>query len=123
MQRYSTRVRSPARRAWLGLALVLLLCIGGAARAQGRQVMLPSNAVYGELKAFQHPMARIGDRTLRLSPGARIFDTQNLIVQPGAVPQQASVMYRLDANGDISEIWLLTPEEAAAARQRKAQSG
>jgi hypothetical protein len=103
--------------------LAFLLCAAGGAWAQARMVALPPNAVYGELKAFQHPVARIGDRSLRLSPGARIFNTQNLIVQPTAMPQQSSVMYRLDANGDISEIWLLTPEEAAAARQRKAQSG
>jgi hypothetical protein len=101
---------------------MLMLPLGGGAWAQARQVRPPPNAVYGELKAFQYPLAKIGERTLRLSPGARIFNTQNLIVQPTAVPQQASVMYRLDINGDIGEIWLLTPEEAAAARERKAHS-
>jgi hypothetical protein len=122
MQFFWIRVHRHLLRLRPGLALVILaLAIAMDAAAQTRPVALPPNAVYGELKAFDYPMAKIGDRSLRLSPGARIFDTQNLIIQPVAAPQQASVMYRLDINGNVSDIWLLTPEEAAQARKRKAQ--
>lgn len=104
----------------LGCALGMLTPAG--AWAQARMVSIPPSAVYGELQSFDFPSATIDNRTLHLAPGARIFNQQNLIILPASAPQQASVMYRLDINGDVREIWLLSAEEAADARQRKADS-
>ena len=107
-------------------SLVMLLLAAGlqwvtlaAWAQQPRPVPLPGDARYGELKAFQHPQARIGDKVLRLAPGAKLYNTQNLIIMPVGMPQQASVLYRQDTSGDIIELWLLTPAEAAAAKKRK----
>ena len=100
------------------LAMALQLAAGVAWAQQPRPVPLPADARYGELKAFQHPQARIGDKVLRLAPGAKIYNTQNLIIMPVGMPQQASVLYQLDINGEIIELWLLTPAEAAAAKKR-----
>ena len=99
-----------------GLQWVALAAWG---QKQPRPVPLPGDAHYGELKAFQHPQARIGDKVLRLAPGAKLYNTQNLIIMPVSMPQQASVLYRQDTSGDIIELWLLTPAEAAAAKKRK----
>ena len=102
----------------LGFVLALTLPAAGAWAQQQRPVALPANAIYGELKAFQYPNAQLGKKWLRLSPGARIYDTRNLIITPGMVPAPASVLFRLDINGQISQMWLLTAAEAKAARQR-----
>jgi hypothetical protein len=117
---------SPAVRALLrvaiavrfaALVLVMQLTVSEG-WAQQRQVPVPTNARYGELKALRYPQVLIGDKVLRLGPGAKIYDRQNLIIMPAAAPSQASVLYRLDINGEISEMWLLTAEEAATAKRR-----
>jgi hypothetical protein len=74
----------------------------------------PDKAKRGELKAHQYPSMRIGDKTYRLAPGGRIFNQQNLIIVPVSLPARpAQIMYTIDMNGDLSRVWLLTPEEAA----------
>jgi hypothetical protein len=113
----------PVFRGWsrlvsgaLARALVALLLAqlapGPAAAQQTRPVALPANATYGEMKAFRYPEAQIDKRMLRLAPGARVYNTQNLILMPGSVPSQAPVLYRLDIQGQIAQMWLLTADEA-----------
>jgi hypothetical protein len=34
-------------------------------------------------------------------------------VMPPALPTDTRVLYLLDGNGDLSRVWLLTPEELA----------
>jgi hypothetical protein len=66
------------------------------------------------LKLHDFPYVTIGDKTLRLAPGGRIFNQQNLIIMPASLqPQTAQIMYTTDMNGDLSSVWLLTAEEAA----------
>ena len=108
---------SPAR-CTLPLFVALSLALGAASAQQQRPVALPANATYGELKAFQYPQAQIDKRILRLAPGARLYDTRNLIITPNMVPSRAQVLYRLDINGQVSQMWLLSAEEAAAAKRR-----
>jgi hypothetical protein len=38
---------------------------------------------------------------------------------PNTAPRSADVLYKVDTNGEISQIWILTPEEAKAASARK----
>lgn len=48
----------------------------------------------------------------RLSPGARIRDTQNLQVLSGALAgQTVPIVYRRDPSGLVHEVWILTPDE------------
>jgi hypothetical protein len=35
------------------------------------------------------------------------------VIVPTALPTDALVKYRLDDNGQVREVWILTPEEAA----------
>jgi len=85
---------------------------------QQRPVQLPPDARYGELKAFAYPRAQIGKETLHFSPGAKIFNTQNLIIMPATMPATAQVLYKLDMQGQVAQLWLLTPQEAADAKKR-----
>ncbi|HWH48571.1 MAG TPA: hypothetical protein VN664_12270 [Burkholderiales bacterium] len=74
----------------------------------------PEKAVRGEMKAHNYPYMKIGGKTLRLPPGGKIFNEQNLIIMPASLPSQtAQIMYTTDMNGDLSRVWLLTAEEAA----------
>jgi hypothetical protein len=74
----------------------------------------PEKAVRGELKSHDFPYVKIDYKTLRLAPGGRIFNQQNLIIMPASLqPQTAQIMYTTDMNGDLSRVWLLTDEEAA----------
>jgi hypothetical protein len=53
----------------------------------------------------------------RLSPGSRIRATSNLLVMSASlVGQELTVNYVRDAAGLLHEVWILTPEEAAAKR-------
>ena len=75
--------------------------------------MLPKDAHYGEMTRFAYPQVTIGKRTFRLAPGARIYNHQNLTITPAAMPPQAKVLFRVDSVGQLSNIWLLTAEEAS----------
>jgi len=97
---------------------VLLAGTAPAHSQQQRPVQLPPDARYGELKAFAYPRAQIGKETLHLAPGAKIFNTQNLIIMPAAMPAAAPVLYKLDMQGQLAQMWLLTPQEAADAKKR-----
>ena len=92
------------------LASVLALaCL--TARAERN---FPEPATRGDMKAFEYPEMKIGDKIFRLSPGSRIFNRHNLIIMPASLQiQTAPIMYTLDTRGDLASVWLLTDEEAA----------
>lgn len=105
----------------LRILLVLTAAVVSATVAwaqQTRPVALPANATFGELTGFEYPEAKIGKKVLRLSPAAKIYNTQNLIVMPSTVTGKSGVLYRVDSTGQISHLWLLTAEEANARRPK-----
>ena len=73
--------------------------------------ILPPGGSTGILAGHQHSPARLGDKTSRFSPGLRIYDQSNRTIVSGALPQTARVYYRLDSQGELFQVWLLTPEE------------
>jgi len=75
--------------------------------------ILPPAAQLGELKAADYPYVKIGDNVLKLAPGARIFNTENRTILPNLLPTAATVFYQLDLSGQVVNLWLATPEEAA----------
>jgi hypothetical protein len=74
---------------------------------------LPNDARFGEMTRFVYPQVTIGKRNLHMAPGARIYNQQNLIIMPAAMPPRANVLYKLDTAGHLSGVWLLTAQEAA----------
>jgi len=57
-----------------------------------------------------------------LSAAAQIRDQNNRIIVPSALPPGESVAdYLLDFNGQISRVWLLTPQEAARKKAAPAK--
>ena len=65
----------------------------------------------------EYPYVRIDDRTYRLAPGGRIYDTFNRIVLPNAAPKTGKVLFKLDQQGNVIKLWILTPEEIARLSQ------
>lgn len=95
-------------------ALALALLVPSLAQAQ-RQ--FPEKALRGQLEIVQVPDIRLNGEPGRLSPGARIRNTQNLIVVPNTLlGQQLTVNYVRELNGLVHEVWILTPEEAKLER-------
>ncbi len=112
-----------ARLRALGLlALASLACGGAAAQAGSRS--FPEEARRGVLVVTQPPEVRLDGRTDRLAPGARILSTSNLLVMSGTlVGQQLLVNYTRTPQGQVHQVWILTPEEARERRAGAASNG
>lgn len=67
----------------------------------------------------QLPLVRIGSRTLKLAPGAVIYDRENRSILHEQLPVGVQVLYTKNQDGDVQRIYILTNEEL----QRLSQSG
>ena len=77
----------------------------------------PKAALRGELRVLTPPDVVLNGNPARLSPGARIRNTNNLVVMSGALAGQfLLVNYVRDSSGLLHEVWIVTPEEAALKR-------
>ena len=95
-------------------ALFVLLFAALAIPAAAQLRTIPKDAQRGEIRHVQANVVELNGQQVELSPGAQIRDGSNRIVLPTALPAGSLVKYRLDASGKVREVWILTPEEAAA---------
>jgi len=82
---------------------------------------LPHDGKYVKDAQFNYPFVKLGKQVLRLGVGSKIYNEQNLIIMPVAAPGKADILYRVDLNGDIAQIWILTPEESKMAQAAAAK--
>ena len=62
----------------------------------------------------QPPDALLNGKPVRLSPGARIRNAQNMIQLSGSLlGQKLGVNYTLDMAGELREVWILSESELA----------
>jgi hypothetical protein len=101
--------------------LALALALVASAHAQVPRPF-PAGAKLGELfgQTQAYPLVQIGDRVLRLTPGARVYDEHNRTIVHSYFPRQAYVLYVEDAGGEISRVYILRPDELQQAQQRAA---
>jgi hypothetical protein len=66
-----------------------------------------SRAAPGRLTILQWPDIRIDDKTLRAAPGARIINSNNMMMTPNMVAPGARVQYELDGSGQVRLIRVL----------------
>lgn len=73
----------------------------------------PAPTKRGKMTPAAHPAIVIDGKARQLSPGARIWNENNLIEMPAALRgSELIVNYTENEQGDIDRVWILTPEEA-----------
>jgi hypothetical protein len=95
-------------------AWILLLAAGFAATSYAQLTrQFPAGAKLGEMVGQQQlfPLVVIDQKVMRLAPGGRVIDENNRVILHAYLPQQATVLYVVDMNGDLSRIFILRPDE------------
>ncbi|MCZ2413577.1 MAG: hypothetical protein LC136_04870 [Burkholderiales bacterium] len=88
------------------------------APAQGTR-SFPEAARPGRFAMRIFPEATLDGEPVRLGAGARIFDQRNMIVMPASLSGSFDALVERDPAGNVSRVWLLTPEELLAAQARE----
>ena len=108
---------TPCRAACLALVSVSLWA--APVLAQMRSAPIPANAKLGHIRHVEAMAVTVSKKPMQLAAGATIRNQRNLIIVPVAIPSEGAwAAFTLDRSGQISQVWLLTPEEIAAARKR-----
>ena len=77
----------------------------------------PAAAMRGEMMVKTPPLLTLNGKAEQLSPGARIFDQNNMLVLSGQlVNREILVNYVRDGGGQIHQVWILNGEEALEKR-------
>ncbi|TFZ06493.1 hypothetical protein EZ313_07610 [Ramlibacter henchirensis] len=96
---------------WILLLPGALLLVAAAAKAQVIR-SAPADVKPARLSVTAPPQITLNGQPDRLSPGARIRGTNNLVMLSGSVVGKVlPVVYRRDAAGLVHEVWVLTEEE------------
>ena len=110
----------------VGRTLVLTLCffvatlvLVDASPSWAQLRKLPANAQRAVLSGYQNPFVILGNKQLRLAPGAVIFDANNRTILRGSLPAEADVVFTTDQTGNVLRIYLLTAQERQMLDQAK----
>lgn len=101
---------------WTRIAFAgLALAAAAASFAQGIVRTAPADVKPAVIAvSATPPIISIDGKEDRFSPGARIRDRNNMLVLPASVASQTLyTVYRRDAAGLVSEVWLLNADEYA----------
>ena len=83
----------------------------------------PATALRGQMMVLTPPEISMDGKADRLSPGARLRDTNNQLVLSGAVVnQRLTVNYLRDNVGQVHQVWILNEEEASLKRPNSPRS-
>jgi hypothetical protein len=105
-------------RALTSILLALLLTgVASSPRAQAPVRVFPANAQPGMLVMGNFPEAAINGIVVRFAPGARILGQSNTVVTPSSLTSPLRVRFRIDPQGEIDLVWILTADEIAAIPQ------
>jgi hypothetical protein len=98
--------------------LLAILLAGAATTALAQLRSIPVDAKRGQMTHLQEMIVEVDGRRARLAPGSQIRGTDNFVVLPSALPAGSLVKYRVDAEGMIKQVWILSPQEAAQPDRR-----
>ena len=84
--------------------LIVAAVLAGCGSSSER---LPDGTLAGTMTTGTVPAGTIDGPPRRLAPGARIMTTSNTSITPNQVPPGSRVRYKLDASGQVSQVWLL----------------
>jgi hypothetical protein len=98
------------------LSAAALFALAAAAPPAAAQVHrnFPQKALRGAIAFETPPAIQLNGNEARMSPGVRIHGMDNMLKMSGSLAGTKYVVdYTVEALGLVSEIWLLTPDEAA----------
>jgi hypothetical protein len=106
-------------------ALLLSLLVALAATPAEAQVRrIPEGARLATLKLGVFPDAVLNGKPVKLGPGARIYNQDNIIVVPSSLKDVSNVVaYVTGSLGEVVEVWILKDAEYKQIRARQKQSG
>ena len=90
---------------------LLAIAFAGVLAACGSSNRLADGSMLGTMTTGQVPLVTIDGKEMRMAPGARIISAGNTSITPNQVPPESRVRYKLDASGQVSQVWLLPPEK------------
>ena len=93
--------------------LTFILLAGFAALAAAQLRSIPKDAQRAQMRHLYDMTLALDGKERKLAPGGQIRDASNRIVVPSAVAGPVLVKYRLDPDGSLRQVWILTPQEAA----------
>jgi hypothetical protein len=99
---------------WSRRFLALLITALAAFPATAFDRPFPQGAKRGSMTPGWYPAVVIDGKSRNLSPGARIWNQDNLIEMPASLRgSDMTVNYTENTQGDIDRVWILTKEEAS----------
>jgi hypothetical protein len=98
---------------WRRPFLIIFLSAANTLPAFALDRPFPASTKRGEMTPALHPAIVIEGKTRQLSPGARIWNEDNLIQMPASLRGTNFVVnYTENEQGEIDRVWILTPDEA-----------
>ena len=99
---------------WSRRFLALLITASAVFPAAASDRHFPQGTKRGSMTPGWYPVIAIDGKNRNLSPGARIWNQENLIEMPASLRgSDMTVNYTEDMHGDIDRVWILTKEEAS----------
>jgi len=97
------------------VTVFLALALAGVTAAHAQTARnFSAQTLRGALEVTEPPAVLLNGEPARLAPGAKIFGQNNTtVVSSNLVGQRVLVHYTVDLLGQLKDIWLLTPQEAA----------
>ena len=106
-------------------ALLVSVLVGIAAAPASAQIRtIPAHAKLATLTLGVFPDAELNGKAVKLGPGARIFNQDNMIVIPASIKGTRHVVaYSTGSLGEVVSVWILKDPEVRQLRARLKKSG
>ncbi len=106
-------------------ALLVSVLVGLAATPASAQIRpIPEHARLATLKLGVFPDAELNGKWVKLGPGARIYNQDNMIVIPSSLKGVPHVVaYVTGSLGEVVSVWILKDREVRQLRARLKKSG
>jgi hypothetical protein len=72
---------------------------------------IPAEATLAAIKHVEGMNITLDGQPQTLAMGAQVRDQANRIIVPMQIPAGAQVKYVLNGEGQVGQVWILTPEE------------
>lgn len=96
--------------------LVAILFAGASLHAWADTRSIPDAAKLIKVSPYTSRSLIVNGKEVMLTAGARIHSTENRTIVPTRVPNNAAARAIFERNGAMSEVWILTAAEYAAAK-------